>query len=50
MARHELRHFTSREIKITQEQAAGVLKFFFPDQPVNPGSITPDDASFAQAC
>ena len=49
MAGNYLRHFRPNEIKITKEQAARVLKFFFPDQAVNPGSITNDDASFAQA-
>ena len=44
----ELRRFAPNEIRITQEQAARILKFFFPDQPIAAGSVTPEDMNFAQ--
>jgi hypothetical protein len=49
MAGNSLRHFKPREIKINKEHATRILKFLFPDQPVNLGSLTDDDAGFAQA-
>jgi hypothetical protein len=44
-----LRHFTPAEIVITRDQAARILRFFFPGQPLPPNSLTNDDISYAQA-
>ena len=44
----ELKRFKPDELILSQEEAARVLKFFFPDKPINPGSLTDDDRSFAQ--
>ena len=44
-----LRHFKAEEVLLTNEQAARVLRYFFPDQPINPSDATPNDMAFAQA-
>jgi hypothetical protein len=44
-----LRHFTPAEIVITREQAARILRFFFPGQPLAPEGLTKEDISYAQA-
>lgn len=44
----ELRHFTSDEITVDQEQAFRLLKFFWLEPGVVPGSLTIDDRAFAQ--
>jgi hypothetical protein len=44
----ELKRFAPAEIKLTQEEAARVLKFFFPDEPIDPGLLTDNDRNFAQ--
>src|SRR5277367_4136834 len=44
-----LKHFQSSEIVFNQEQAGQVLRFFFPDQTIDPGTLTDNDISFAQA-
>jgi hypothetical protein len=44
----ELKRFAPGEIKISFEEAARILKFFFPDAPIAAGSLTSDDLSFAQ--
>lgn len=45
----ELRHFAPTDLKLLPEQAHRVLRFFFPDQPIDPASMTNDDIAFAQA-
>ena len=49
MAGNTLQHFQKTELLITRDQALRVLRFFFPDQPVDPVSITDDDIGFAQS-
>jgi hypothetical protein len=49
MAGNELRHFAPTDVKITKEQAGRVLKFYFPDRPIDPGALSGDDIAFAQA-
>ena len=44
-----LKHFGSSDIKISQEHAGSILRFFFPDQPISPGQLTTEDVGFAQA-
>jgi hypothetical protein len=44
-----LRHFTPAEIVITREQAARILRFFFPGQPLGPHTLNDEDISYAQA-
>lgn len=44
-----LRHFSKSELLLSQEQAARVLRFFFPDQLVPAGALTDEDVGFAQA-
>lgn len=44
-----LKHFQPFELALNKEQAGRVLRFFFPDQPIDPGILTDDDVSFAQA-
>ena len=36
-------------MKLLPEQAARVLRFFFPDQPIDAGRLTSADIAFAQA-
>jgi len=45
----DLRHFSRDELRISREEAARVLKFFFPDQPIPAGNLTDEDIGFAQA-
>jgi hypothetical protein len=47
MAGMGLKHFSKDEIRIRPDQAARILRFFFPDQPVT--SVTDEDVEFAQA-
>ena len=49
MAILQLRHFGPTELKLSPEQAQRVLRFFFPDQPIDAANLTTDDISFAQA-
>jgi hypothetical protein len=44
-----LRHFSPAEVVITREQAARILRFFFPGQPPTPSELTNEDISYAQA-
>lgn len=44
-----LQHFHAAQLRLTRAQAAQILEFFFPDQPVSPDSLTDDDIGFAQA-
>jgi hypothetical protein len=49
MAEPYLRHFKPDEVKISKEQAARVMKYFFPDLPIQASLVTNEDAGFAQA-
>ena len=44
-----LRHFAPAEIVVTREQAARILRFFFPGQPAGPNELTTEDIGYAQA-
>jgi len=46
---HELKRFSPNEIRLTNEQAWRVLRFFWPATSILPGELTEDDRSFAQA-
>ena len=48
MATAELQHFAPTDVRISPEQAQRVLRFFFPDQPVDAANLTKDDIAFAQ--
>ena len=43
-----LKHFGDSEIILNAEQAAAVLKFYFPDAAPNPGDLSRDDIGFTQ--
>ena len=45
----KLRQFSRQEIKINQESAYRILRFFFPDMTLKPNELTQDDIAFAQA-
>jgi hypothetical protein len=45
----ELKRFSDSEIRLSQEQAWRILRFFWPDTSILPGELTQDDVSFAQA-
>ena len=45
----ELKHFTESEIIFSKEEAWSILRFFWPDTSVDPGSLTQGDVAFAQA-
>jgi hypothetical protein len=49
MAGNSLAHFQRNQFIITRPQAARVLRFFFPDQPLSEAALTDEDVSFAQA-
>lgn len=44
----ELRRFSEGEILLTQEQAFRILRFFWPEASIPPGSLTNIDRAFAQ--
>jgi hypothetical protein len=44
-----LRHFKADEVVVDQEQAFRLLKFFWIEPGIIPGSLTVDDRAFAQA-
>jgi hypothetical protein len=44
----ELKRFEPDEIQLTQEEAWHVLRFFWPNTNVPPGSLSPEDRGFAQ--
>jgi hypothetical protein len=43
-----LKHFGDSEIIINAEQAAAILKFYFPDAAPSPSALNKDDIGFAQ--
>lgn len=45
----QLEHFSPDELRLNQQQALRVLKFFFPSTNLDPGTLTDEDRSFAQA-
>jgi hypothetical protein len=49
MATAQLQHFGPTELRMSADQALRVLRFFFPDQPIDPARMTDDDIAFAQA-
>lgn len=49
MTTAQLQHFAPTELRLLPEQAYRVLRFFFPDQLIDPASLTGDDIGFAQA-
>jgi hypothetical protein len=48
MATAQLQHFAPTDLRMSPEQAQRVLRFFFPDQPIDASSLTQDDIAFAQ--
>lgn len=49
MVGNSLAHFSKSQCIITRAQAARVLRFFFPDQPLGEPELSDEDVSFAQA-
>jgi hypothetical protein len=45
----ELRHFNLSEIILSNEDASAVIRFLWPNELIQPGSITTEDRAFAQA-
>jgi hypothetical protein len=49
MATAQLQHLAPADVRISLEQAQRVLRFFFPDQPIEAAVMTSEDIPFAQA-